>query len=56
MSELEFPIVDDETHAAALARVEHLIGLEPECGSVLADELVWLAERVEAYEKVRWPF
>lgn len=55
MSELEFPIADDVTHALALAEAYRLISSDVQKGTYEADLLDWLAERIEAYEKQRWP-
>ena len=49
------PIADDAAHAAALARCEQLMQLDPQAGSLESAELSQLAARVNAYEKVRWP-
>ena len=48
-----FPITDDETHRAALARIDEIFYAEP--GTPEGAELDALATLVEHYEEVRWP-
>ncbi len=55
MSELEFPIADDETHAAAIREMERLVSLDPQHDSLEEDQLVWLCERINEYARKRWP-
>jgi hypothetical protein len=47
--------VEQASYHACLARIEYLIGLDPEVGSAASKELVFLATAVELYEKVKYP-
>jgi antitoxin component HigA of HigAB toxin-antitoxin module len=55
MSAPDFPIADEDTYTAAVHELGRLLGAGPIPGTDDSDMLSWLAERVEAYERERWP-